>query len=547
MKLYIFALVATIALADEKPIFSDNYVITGRILLPYAEIDEPFVAYYDANSNKSRVDYYGDLQLTLQRADLKQFYKIAYMVQNGQTSRVCFNMGDLPTAPVEIQSVLPDLSNFELKRQGSCKELAPKKLITVDKECQEWEYRVQLGKKNNKYIFLLRHDDEGKPLPLYYLMMGYDSLMGSHYDKYEVIYESYWTGKMDPKIFDIQKSYTCRSFPGPGKHSLALMNPMREFILGDSSHIDHHFDNFIKKHSKNYTSGEKELNFRKSIFLQNFRFIESHNRKSKSFHLAVNHLADRTDDEIGQIRGLMRSEPDTGYNGGLFFDKSKYDLSKLPQQWDLRLLGAVTPVKDQAICGSCWSFGATGTIEGQYFMQTGKLLRLSQQQLIDCSWSSSNNGCDGGQDYATYDYIQKAGGIATEDDYGHYLGVDGKCHADTVAKSVKIGGFYNITINDAEAMKAALYYHGPVSIGVDASQKTFTFYSYGIYYDPKCSSKDLDHQVLAVGYGEINGEKYWLVKNSWSTYWGNDGYILINQKNNDCGVLTDATFPLIEH
>lgn len=173
-------------------------------------------------------------------------------------------------------------------------------------------------------------------------------------------------------------------------------------------------------------------------------------------------------------------------------------------------------------------------------------MKLSQQQLIDCSWNENNNGCDGGLDFQTYNYLLNSGGIATEEDYGHYLGADGKCHDHAVKKSVQLKGFYNVTVNDPEAMKVALYYHGPVTIAIDASPPTFSFYSHGVYYDPNCKSNDLDHQVLAVGYGELNGEKYWLVKNSWSTYWGNDGYILINQKHNNCGVLSDATFPDIK-
>ncbi|OTF70897.1 Group 1 mite allergen-like protein (Cysteine protease) [Euroglyphus maynei] len=530
--------------SPSTPTFSKNYKITGRILLPYAEINEPFTAYYDENANKSRIDYYGDLQLTVQRADLKQFYKIAYMVRtNEQTDRVCFNMAASPISPVTVQSVLPDLSDFQFKQRGICKTLV-KTLPTLTAEyCEEWEYRVQLGKKDNKYVFILKRDDNGDAIPIFYLMMGYDSLLGSHYDKYEVFYESYSTDKIDPKIFDIYQKYECRGFPGPGKQAVALMNPMREFILNDYRHVDEHFREFIEKHGKNYTNKYNEVNFRHFIFLQNYRFIMAHNRKNLHYQLAVNHLADRTDDEMSRIRGKIQVMNED--KGGIPFDKSKYDISKIPEQWDWRLLGAVTPVKDQAICGSCWSFGATGTIEGQYFVKTGRLLKLSQQQLVDCSWSEDNNGCDGGEDFRTYNYIMKAGGISTEEDYGHYLGVDGKCHDNAVKKSVQIKGFYNVTIGDAEAMKTALYYHGPVSIAVDASPKTFSFYSHGIYYDPNCSSKNLDHQVLAVGFGKLNDEKYWLVKNSWSTYWGNDGYILISQKNNDCGVLTDATFPLI--
>ncbi|KAH9400498.1 hypothetical protein TYRP_002064 [Tyrophagus putrescentiae] len=524
----------------ETPVFSTNYVVTGQILLPYAEIVEPFTAYYSADANKSRIDYYDDLMQTVQRPDINQFYKLAYMVNgDGDAVRVCFNMAGTTLSPVSVQGVLPDLSNFQLKAKGVCRKLSSK--VQAEGDCEAWEYRVTYGQKDNKYLFILRRDSQNQPIPIYYLMFGYDSLLGSHYDKYEVIYDlgSYKTGPIDPKVFDIYMPYKCTGFPGPGHQNVALMNPMREFIHGDRTHIDQSFDEFMAKHNKSYV-GKDELSIRAKNYLHNYRYVMSENRRSFSFKVGINHLADRSDDELRVLRGRQNSN--TTFNGAMTFDKSKYDLSKVPANWDWRLLGAVTPVKDQAICGSC----TTGTIEGVYFVKTGNLLRLSQQQLIDCSWSEANNGCDGGEDFRSYEYIMKVGGISTEDAYGPYLGVDGRCHDKAVKKAVKVTGFYNVTQYDPEAMRVALFNNGPVTVSIDASQKSFTFYSHGIYYDPKCSSKDLDHSVLAVGYGELKGEKYWLIKNSWSTYWGNDGYVLINQKNNNCGVLTDATFPVVE-
>lgn len=142
----------------------------------------------------------------------------------------------------------------------------------------------------------------------------------------------------------------------------------------------------------------------------------------------------------------------------------------------------------------------------------------------------------------------KTKGIATDEDYGHYLGQDGKCHDKDVKKSVKLSGFVNVTSGDPEALKLALFNHGPVTVAIDASHKSLSFYANGVYFEPKCGNKpsDLDHQVLAVGYGTILGHKYWLIKNSWSTYWGNDGYVLMSQLDNNCGVLTSPTFPIIE-
>lgn len=121
-----------------------------------------------------------------------------------------------------------------------------------------------------------------------------------------------------------------------------------------------------------------------------------------------------------------------------------------------------------------------------YYFRTGKLIRVSQQALIDCSWGYGNNGCDGGEDFRSYDWMMKHGGIPTEDDYGPYLGQDGYCHVDNSTLTAKITGYVNVTSGDQSALKAALAIHGPISVAIDASHKTFAFYSNGVYYEPEC-------------------------------------------------------------
>src|SRR5690606_5895395 len=150
--------------------------------------------------------------------------------------------------------------------------------IQSSEHCEQWEYRVSYGYKENKYVFLLQRDSNQNPIPVYYLMMGYDSLHGAHYDKNKVLNEAYWTGKIDPAKFDIQTQYKCRGFPGPGAEGLALMNPIREFVDDGFEPVDDHFDSFRRRHNKSYDANE-ELNYRKNIFRHNYRFIMSHNRK----------------------------------------------------------------------------------------------------------------------------------------------------------------------------------------------------------------------------------------------------------------------------
>ncbi|KAL1454817.1 hypothetical protein WDU94_008951 [Cyamophila willieti] len=315
---------------------------------------------------------------------------------------------------------------------------------------------------------------------------------------------------------------------------------MREFINNKRLHHDAEFSRFKLEHKKAYHN-DKEHSARKTVFTQNLRFIHSKNRAGLSYKLGVNHLADRSDAELKALRG---NRPTGGYNGGKAFPYSNINKADYPESLDWTKYGAVTPVKDQSVCGSCWSFGTTGTVEGAYFMKYKKQAILSQQALIDCSWGYGNNGCDGGEDFRSYQWMLKHGGLPTEDDYGSYLGQDGYCHIENTTITASITGFVNVTPNNEDALKLALAKHGPISVAIDASQKSFSFYSNGVYYDENCknSPNGLDHAVLAVGYGKLEGKPYWMVKNSWSTYWGNQGYILMSIKDNNCGVMTDPTY-----
>ncbi|KAF9806011.1 hypothetical protein SFRURICE_018622, partial [Spodoptera frugiperda] len=120
---------------------------------------------------------------------------------------------------------------------------------------------------------------------------------------------------------------------------------------------------------------------------------------------------------------------------------------------------------------------------------------------------------------------------------------DGYCHLDNVSIATKIKGWVNVTSNDEKALRLAIFKHGPISVAIDAAHKSFSFYSNGVYYEPAHNKIDeLDHAVLAVGYGILKGQKYWLVKNSWSNMWGNDGYVLMSTKDNNCGVQTAPTY-----
>lgn len=518
------------------PQWPDCYTVTGNLRLPYAELDEPFTAYYEANRNRSRIDYY-DIMQTYQigsrgGADYGSDAKVIPVTTEDYINvKQCFYVNGTATGPVSPQNIFPDITGFKM--------IGIKNL--EGKHCYVWKLTDTIGGKRNEYTLW---QDVGSKLAVRYEMMGYDTLLGSHYDKYFVDYHTVVPCKTLPDaVFTTPANLTCTGYPGPGNEGHRVsFNPMREFIHHDDKHVDSMFDNYRKTYNKNYET-DREHAQRKTNFRHNLRFINSKNRAAVTYKLAVNQFADLSDDEMRMRRGRLHS---TGFNGGMPFNINDYKGMDIPDSFDWRLLGAVTPVKDQAVCGSCWSFGTTGTVEGAYFLKTGQQERFSQQELIDCSWGEGNNGCDGGEDFRSYQWIMKHG-LATEDAYGSYMAIDGYCKVKTVDPTAKIVGYVNVTSGSADALKAAIVAHGPVSVGIDASHRTLSFYSHGVYYDKDCGNtpEALDHAVLAVGYGVLNGEPYWLIKNSWSTYWGNDGYVLMSQRDNNCGVTTAATYVLM--
>jgi len=309
---------------------------------------------------------------------------------------------------------------------------------------------------------------------------------------------------------------------------------------------------FKLEHRKNYNDATEE-NFRMKIFLENRNRIAKHNQKYEQgvhkYKLKLNKYSDLLPHEFVQtMNGFNKTNSVVQFagekeSGATFISPANV---KLPNAVDWTTKGAVTPIKDQGHCGSCWSFSATGALEGQHFRKSGVLLSLSEQNLVDCSSSFGNNGCNGGLMDNAFRYIKNNGGIDTEKSYP-YEGVEDTCHfsQDTIGATDK--GFMDIPQGDETKLMQAVAVHGPVSVAIDASQQSFQFYSTGVYYDEHCSSENLDHGVLVVGYGtEENGDDYWLVKNSWGTTWGDQGFIkMARNKDNHCGIASSASFPLV--
>jgi len=262
----------------------------------------------------------------------------------------------------------------------------------------------------------------------------------------------------------------------------------------------------------------------------------------------MNKYGDLTNEEFrthanGFKRSLM-DRSDSAPRGSTFLIPHNL---QVPTDVDWRTKGYVTHVKDQGHCGSCWAFSAVGALEGQHFRKSGKMVELSEQNLVDCSTAYGNEGCNGGLMDNAFNYVKANKGIDTETSYP-YEAKDDRCRFKQQDVGAEDTGFTDVTPGDENALTAALASVGPISVAIDASHESFQFYSKGVYYEPQCSSSALDHGVLAVGYGvdPAKNEKFYIVKNSWGPGWGEKGFIrMARDRENHCGIASAASYPLV--
>lgn len=578
-----------------------------QFLIPYIGLTESAYIFNDGNKGKMRLEYYSGMD-TYIFSNTGFDYSIV-PVDGNPTCLFSNSTGN------DLTNIFPNMTKFVLQ-----KELAS---ITTPAfpngvSCNVWQYNYGTETQDAQGAATsIQPDAEGYAgnytfyttlvggVPVQFQIAGHNVVLGgSHDDLYIVNYLSVKIRQtISDQLLAQPGGMPCHPSSNPfgptfrfGDKLSTLpagvvrSNPLHDIRMSfpeGAAMREAKFAEFEAAHGKQYESA-KERSQRRAIFHSNLRFINAANRRGLRFHVAANHLADRTEAERQQLMGFRHHSKTAHLRSNLAVDPlaacGTYTNSGNPQAQEVDwrnqcppdsapgCSGLVLPPKDQGTCGSCWSYGATGAIEAAWAKYSGSLVSLSEQNLIDCSWSFGSQGCGGSSDYLGYAWLLafNNGSIASDASYS-YNNQDGFCHFDLsttppnivnpwTGDNTVVGASFSTcthvtkqwnctdncvpTLEAVDTLNDALSQGNVLSVAIDATQPDFYFYHSGYYYSDQCKSgnQDLDHQVLAVGYTQGPDGLYTIVKNSWSTHWGEAGFIKISQQNNCCGVATQATF-----
>ncbi|XP_060071114.1 procathepsin L-like [Ylistrum balloti] len=318
------------------------------------------------------------------------------------------------------------------------------------------------------------------------------------------------------------------------------LSQAQQDVPTDLSPYDVKFLEFQRKYNKVYPTVQEE--FRKfEIFKTNIKIIEEHNKLYvsglKKFFLGASQFTDMDSEEFSKWVGMSFMRKSNPSMTSTFLRPNNV-VYPGEVDWRKEGYGSQKPVKDKGACESCWAFSATGALEGQYFKKTKSLASLSQQQLVDCSTSFGDEGCNGGLMVNAFKYVE-TNGIESEFDYPYTAKVSSTftrrdCKYNASKVIVTCTGIIEIPFGSELDLLAAVATVGPISVSIDASHISFQLYA-----------GDFGHAVLAVVYDKLNGSQMWIVKNSWGTHWGVDGYVMMSRnKTNQCGIATMASYPL---
>ncbi|XP_039257663.2 pro-cathepsin H-like isoform X1 [Styela clava] len=301
------------------------------------------------------------------------------------------------------------------------------------------------------------------------------------------------------------------------------------------------FKQWMVKHQRSYNS-EDEHDYRLLKFVNNLQIINRHNSEQHGWEMGLNQFSDM---DFEEFRSNILGDPQ---NCSATKTRSFF-ASNTPTRKDWREEGNyVTAIKNQGHCGSCWTFSTTGCLESATAIhkEGHPLYTLSEQQLVDCATAFDDFGCNGGLPSHAFEYIKYNKGLESEDDYP-YDAKMGPCEFDPTLAKANVYDVVNITKDDEESIVNAVGTMNPVSVAFQVTPD-FQHYKSGIYSNPKCGSlpSQVNHAVLAVGYdADVSGKPYWIIKNSWGTTFGIEGYFYMERGSNMCGVATCASYPIV--
>lgn len=507
--------------------FPQQYYVKGVFSIPYFNITEPLELWYDSVNNREVFSYYNGMDTYLTIGNY------TYAITPQVDTLVCAQS----VGEIDLTTLFPDLSSYE--NLGS---------TTINGQNVN-DYRLVMTNYSETATYDFYVTPAGVPVRL--VLDGVDFVFDSHPDVYIMDYQVYTPNFVNDTVFAVPE--ICNNARRISPEEMFRSAAGRTFAALKKQRADgameKEFKQYMQKHNKKYAD-DKEYKHRMSIYKNTVKFINEHNANpANTFTVGVNHFADMTEEEF---RSLIIPKVTRPHDNGAHHVHTHDPSERLPSRVDWREKGAVTPVKDQGVCGSCYAFGSAGSLEGTYYLKSGSLLSLSEQQIVDCAWGSEggmggNQGCGGGYASSVYQWMIDNKGSALEKSYP-YLMQNGYCRAADHSSGIEVKAYVNVTSGE-EHLQDAVATKGPIAVAIDASHPPFRYYLSGVYYQPDCKNDidDLDHEVLAVGYGTTHdGKDYWLVKNSWSTHWGMDGFVMMTRNNhNNCGIATQATYPVV--
>ncbi|KAK4883584.1 hypothetical protein RN001_006903 [Aquatica leii] len=334
-------------------------------------------------------------------------------------------------------------------------------------------------------------------------------------------------------------------FPKPSDTVSILTKPITSTVRL----FTQQFSEFKNKFNKKYPTKEEEQK-RLGIFSTNhLKILDIQKIQNLPFVVKVNEFCDLVSSEFNRLLNGLKIKP---YKGKPLYEFKQEEerKEKKVDRFDWRDKGIVTPVKNQGQCASCYAFASGAAIESHVALHLGQNINTSPQDIVDCSLDEpyENYGCDGGSLEPAYDFV-KDKGIVSDPSYPYTAETGEACQRQMEKVIANITGYVTVDEGNDEALKEALVKNGPIAVGLDAEAESFQFYGGGIYYESKCRNdiEHINHAVLLIGYGEeTNGDKYWLIKNSYGTTWGENGYGKIARNvTNHCGISTYAIFPKV--